>query len=99
MDVILTLRSFTCSSTSLSLSNPVSYDVGIARMKASQIDHVPQSWRPSHSPVHLASVYAFASTSRRVLHLPLRPSKVCTRLANILHDAKEAHGYHSPGTQ
>src|SRR5258706_14370423 len=60
MDDILTLRSFTCSSTSLSLSNPVSYDVGIARMKASQIDHVPPGlasftltcppWRPS---VHL----------------------------------------------
>ena len=42
--------------------------------------------RPSTIP----SVYASASTSRRALHLSLRSSTLCTRLANILHNAKEA---------
>jgi len=53
----------------------------------------PQRCRPSHAPigpaVRLRLRIDLAADFARVLGLSLRSSQLCTRLASILHNAKE----------
>ena len=63
-DILLTRRSFTHSPTRLHAIN-----TSQSTRSTMPPTRSPQGWHSSHLPVHLLSVYASASTSRRVLQL------------------------------